>query len=229
MILSIIGSIGAILIVILIHEAGHFVVARAVGIHVERFSIGFGRALYKWRGKTGTEYIIALLPLGGYVKMRGDGSNAASKSDPTAYANKPVLARMAVVLAGPIANFILAIIIYMGIYTAGVDYLRPIIGAVRPASIAAKAGFAPQQQLISVDGADARSWQRVLMAMILRYGGQGNMQFVVRPKSGAVTTIAVPVAKWQFDMLHPDPFSSLGFTPYAPPIPRLSPALRLLR
>src|SRR3990167_5100294 len=110
--ISIFGAILAIFVIIVLHELGHFVVARFFGIKVLRFSIGFGRALYKRVGRDGTEYILALIPLGGYVKMQGEGAGASLPSDNEAHSfnSKPLLVRMAVVLAGPITNFILAIV-----------------------------------------------------------------------------------------------------------------------
>jgi regulator of sigma E protease len=220
MILSILAAIFAVFIVILIHEGGHFLVARAVGIHVEKFSIGFGRALYKWHDKHGTEFVLALIPLGGYVKMQGDNSDtdSANKTAPKSYASKSVFARMAVVLAGPAANFILAFLIYIAIYTAGVTHLRPVIGSVQTGSIAASSGFVSGQEVKSVDGYKTNSWQKVLMAMILNYGGSGSMAVTVR-HNGLTKDLSVPVADWRFDMLKPDPFKTLGFEPYAPPVP----------
>lgn len=217
MLTSIIGAILAILVVIIIHEFGHFIVARMCGIHVEKFSIGFGRALFTKTGRSGTKYILAVLPLGGYVKMLGDGLQDTS-DDPRAYVNKSVFKRMAVVLAGPVANFLLAIVIYMGIYTHGVRHIKPVIGPVRQGSIAAQAGLRTGEQILRVDSYPAVSWQHVLMAMLMRYGDKDKMQITVSSQ-GQVVTKNLNLHSWQFDMLKPKPFQSLGFSPYSPKIP----------
>src|SRR3990167_7829130 len=132
--IAIIGAISAFFIVVVVHEYGHFIVARWVGVKVLRFSIGFGKPIFKHRAKSGVEYVIGFLPLGGYVKMQDafsqDENLPGSVGD--AFESKSLWARMAVVLAGPIANLLLAFFIFMAVFTIGVTQLKPIVGEVTP-------------------------------------------------------------------------------------------------
>ena len=107
--IAVLGAILAIFSIIILHELGHFLVAKAFNIKVLRFSVGFGKAIWRRTGKDGTEYVLAILPLGGYVKMLGEGEERTSPEDAhRAYNQKPLLSRMAVVTAGPAINFLIA-------------------------------------------------------------------------------------------------------------------------
>ncbi|ACI23173.1 membrane endopeptidase, M50 family [Coxiella burnetii Dugway 5J108-111] len=179
---AIIGAIIAIFGIIILHELGHFIVARACGIKVLRFSIGFGKALWRWKGKSGTEYVLAMLPLGGYVKMLGEGEEATAPKDAhRAYNQKPLLVRMMVVFAGPFTNLLLAIIAFWGVYLMGVTHTRPVIGEVIPHSIAAQAGVKAGDELIQIDQTRTKNWQQALMAIIKRMGDRSKMELKVKP------------------------------------------------
>src|SRR3990167_8167312 len=150
-IIAIIGSIAAIFGIIILHEWGHFVVARFCGIKVLRFSIGFGKALWRHTSKKGTEYILAILPLGGYVKMLGEGDEITTPEDAhRAYNHKPLWVRMAVVLAGPLTNLIIAVIAFWGVYLMSISHKKPVVGVVAPNSIAAEAGLKSGDELVSI-------------------------------------------------------------------------------
>ena len=124
-------------ILVTIHEYGHFSIARWCGVKVERFSIGFVKPLLRWRGKplpgetpeTATEYAICALPLGGYVKMLGEQDDVSPADRERAFNHKPLRQRAAIVAAGPIANFLLAIVVYWLMFMTGVSGLAPVIGA----------------------------------------------------------------------------------------------------
>ena len=120
---------------------------------VLRFSIGFGKPLFTWVDKTGTEYVIAWLPLGGYVRMVDEREDEVSDEDlPYAFNRKSVWQRMAVVVAGPVANFILAIVAYWVIFVHGVAGVAPIVGQVLPDSIAERLDLQSGQEIVAVDG-----------------------------------------------------------------------------
>ena len=115
--ITIVGAIMAVFIVIVLHEAGHFLVAKAFGVKVLRFSIGFGKTLWSHRGRSGTEYVLALLPLGGYVRMLDDREMHVSRQDSqSAFNRQSVFVRMAIVLAGPLTNIILAVFVFWIIF-----------------------------------------------------------------------------------------------------------------
>lgn len=169
----------ALIIVVFVHEYGHFKVARLCGVVVETFSIGFGREITGWTDRFGTRWKIAWLPLGGYVKFRGD-ANAASmpasgelkrQVEPGDFHAAPVWKRAAIVAAGPIANFILAIAIFAVVYvTYGTTVIGTTIGAVRENSAAAVAGILPGDKIVGVDGVQLDNFDELVKAIIFRPG-----------------------------------------------------------
>ncbi|MEZ5482914.1 MAG: RIP metalloprotease RseP [Porticoccaceae bacterium] len=128
-------TIIALGILVTFHEFGHFWVARRCGVKVIRFSVGFGTPLVRWHDRHGTEFVIAALPLGGYVKMVDEREGDVAEADlPSAFSRKTVWQRMAVVVAGPVANFLLAILAYWIVYLLGVTGVAPVVDAVAPGS-----------------------------------------------------------------------------------------------
>ena len=165
---SIIAFVVAIGVLVTVHEFGHFWVARRLGIKVLTFSVGFGRALWSRRsGADGTEYVVAMVPLGGYVKMldESEGEVAAHERH-RAFNRKPLSVRVAVVVAGPAFNFLFAILAYWCMYMIGVDGLRPIVAGTTPGSVAEHAGFRPGDEMRSVQGAKVGTWQSAMQAII---------------------------------------------------------------
>lgn len=135
-------------VLITVHEFGHFWVARRCGVRVERFSIGFGKALWRRKDKQGTEFIIAVIPLGGYVKMLDERVEPVTpEMRHYAFNNKTVGQRAAVIAAGPIANFLFAIVAYWLVFIIGVPGVRPVIGEIAPNSIAANAQITRERNL----------------------------------------------------------------------------------
>jgi len=220
-VISVIGAIFAIFSVVMIHECGHFFVARLMGVRVLKFSIGFGKALWSRTSKSGTEFVIAILPLGGYVRMLGEGDDAPSEDMKRfAYNRKPILARMAIILAGPVMNFILAIFLFWIIFLSGITHIKPMVGQVIPNSIAAQGGLRSGDVIEKIDGRKTNSWQRVMMGIIARMGDKGHMRVTVLPKNSAVSKkLALPLQNWTVKNRKPDFFKSLGIVPYRPKYP----------
>lgn len=171
-----------ITVVVFFHELGHFWVARRCQVAVETFSIGFGRALISWHDRKGTKWQIGWLPLGGYVKFVGD-DNAASAPDSKALSAmeddlrsqtlhfKPLWQRMSVVAAGPVANFLLAILIFTALYMSfGQQIIRPIIDQVMPASAAEDAGLLSGDLILSIDGQEMESFADVQRLVTISAG-----------------------------------------------------------
>lgn len=158
----------AILVLVTIHEFGHFWVARKLGVKVLRFSIGFGRPLLTWRRRNDeTEYVLAALPLGGYVKMLDEREEPVEPAERhLAFNNQKLWKRSAVVVAGPLANFLFAILAYWCILVVGESGLRPEIGTVTPDSIAAEAQFQSGDLVQSVDGRETPLWGSVWFALL---------------------------------------------------------------
>ena len=165
---SLAAFVVAIGVLVTVHEYGHFWVARRLGVKVLRFSIGFGKPLWKRTfGKDATELVVAAIPLGGYVKMldEREGEVASGELD-RAFNRKPVSTRIAVVLAGPAFNFIFAILVYWVMFVSGVPGVKPVVGEVLPSSYAAAAGIRSGDIILSVENRPTRTWEAVIMTLL---------------------------------------------------------------
>ncbi|MCG8413618.1 MAG: RIP metalloprotease RseP [Pseudomonadales bacterium] len=213
-------------ILVTIHEFGHFWVARRCGVKVLRFSIGFGKAAKSWIGKDGVEYVIAPIPLGGYVKMLGqedtfvaDGGDVPTSQRHLSFAYKPLWQRMAIVAAGPIANFLLAIFVYWIINIAyGVNGIAPVINGIVEESPAAYAGLEQGDQILAVDGEETIIWQHVTLQMLSRLGETGDLVLTIDPvDSSTVRNVTIPISGWMGGETAPDPVSNLGIVQFEIP------------
>jgi regulator of sigma E protease len=174
-------------VLIFFHELGHYLAARSVGVHVETFSIGFGLEILGWTGRGGTRWKVGWIPLGGYVKLHGQESaedraaaaaeaRAKGEAMPTwrageTFAEKPVAARAWVVAAGPLANFLLAAVLLAGMFmTAGRPDTAPVVSAVQPESAAARAGLAPGDRIVAIDGRAIARFEDIQATVRLRPG-----------------------------------------------------------
>lgn len=159
--LTIIAFIVALSVLVVVHEFGHYWVARRCGVKVLRFSVGFGKPLWsKTLGRDGTEWVIAAIPLGGYVKMLDEREGDVPVHElQRAFNRKSVWQRFAIVLAGPVANFLAAVLLYWALFVHGIPGLIPMVAEPPPASTAAQAGFAAGETVLSVDGVRVKTWQ----------------------------------------------------------------------
>lgn len=207
-------------ILVTFHEFGHFWVARRCGIKVIRFSVGFGTPLLRWRDKLGTEFVIAALPLGGYVRMVDEREGNVSAADlPHAFTRKSVWQRMAVVAAGPLANFLLAILVYWIVYSMGVSGIAPVIGSLTPGSVAEQAGLAVGQEIVAVDGEPTPTWQALNEQLVRRIGETGPISFSVRESGDSLQyQYEGQLQDWLNDADEPDPVAGLGIALYSPQV-----------
>jgi len=214
-------TIFTLAVLITVHEYGHFWVARRCGVKVLRFSIGFGRSLLSWRDKLGTEYVIALIPLGGYVKMLDEReANVPEEELEFAFNRKPVLKRIAIVAAGPLANFVLAILAYWFVFLSGETGYTPIIEQVKPGSIADVAGLESGQEIVAVDGKETPTWQALSFNLLDRLGDSGPILFSVRyADSDVVYHQKAELNMWLADKEQPNLFGGLGIDMYRPEVP----------
>lgn len=161
--LTIVAFIVTLGVLITIHEYGHFQVARWAGVKVLRFSIGFGRPLFSRRfGKDGTEFVLAAIPLGGYVKMLDEREGEVLPAErPRAFNRQSVWKRIAIVSAGPIANLLLAVLLYWLLFIVGTPGLRPFIGDVPAGSPAAQASMKAEELIVKIGETPVRTWQDV--------------------------------------------------------------------
>lgn len=172
----------ALMVIVFIHELGHFLVARWCGVDIEAFSIGFGREIAGWQDRHGTRWKLSWIPLGGYVKFKGDANAAsmpdskaaaAAANDPGNFHGKPVWQRAAVVAAGPIANFLLAIFIFSSAFLlVGAPVTEPRVDEVMPGSAAEQAGIRKGDVIVSIDGANIENFADLQQAVITRAGDQ---------------------------------------------------------
>ena len=202
-------------LVVTIHEFGHFWVARRCGVKVERFSIGFGKALLTWRDKHNTEFVFALLPLGGYVKMVDEREGNVDPADlPHSFNRKTVWQRMAVVVAGPVANFLLAIAFFAIIFSGGERGLAPVVGEVEEGSVASLSGFEPRMEILAVNGVATNPWTSVSRQLLDFIGTTGDIPFTVRYQdSNLKYDLNLPVDRWLRDDDQPVPLRDLGVSP----------------
>jgi regulator of sigma E protease len=210
----------AISLLVVIHEYGHFWVARRCGVEVLRFSVGFGKPLWSWKDKHGTEYAIAPIPLGGYVKMLDEREAPVPEHLlDRAFNRKPVWQRIAIASAGPIANFIFAIVAYWALNVGGTTGVVPVIGQVQPDSIAAQAGLQPGDEIVQVASTETETWQEVQWTLLSYLGESTDVIIAVRSDSGALRQHTLQLNAWLSGSDSPEPLSGLGIVPrrYAVP------------
>ena len=165
-------------VLVIIHESGHFLAARACAVRVQRFSLGFGKVLLMKRGRDGCEYVISLLPLGGYVRMQGEGADAAADGNAEgSFASRSVAQRAFIVAAGPLCNILLSVVLYQAVFMMGSTVLRPVVGDVSPHGVAARtADLAPYDEIRAVAGRPVSSWQEVVLALAEHAGSAVSVQ-----------------------------------------------------
>lgn len=216
--LSILWNLAAFIValgvLITVHEFGHFWVARRCGVRVERFSIGFGKALWRRTDKQGTEFVIALIPLGGYVKMLDERVEPViPELRHTAFNNKTIGQRAAVIAAGPVANFLFAIFAYWLVFIIGVPGVRPVVGEITPNSIAASAQIAPGMELKAVDGIETPDWDAVRLQLVDKIGDEQATVSVAPFGSDSRQQKTLDLRNWAFEPDKQDPVASLGIQP----------------
>ncbi len=208
-------------ILVTIHEWGHFYVARRCGVKVLRFSVGFGKALYSWKDKRGTEYAIAAIPLGGYVKMLDEREGDVSSDELNQTFNrKPVLQRMAIVAAGPFINLAFAVLAYWVMFVSGVATVAPVIGSVTGGSLAAHASLPSNSEIVSVDGLLTETWDDVNLRLASRVGETGDLVLGLRSDAfGLKRDYVIPLQQWHVNVDKESPVKALGLVPWRPVVP----------
>ncbi|PJI51027.1 MAG: RIP metalloprotease RseP [Pseudomonas sp.] len=216
----VVGLIVALGVLVTFHEFGHFWVARRCGVKVLRFSVGFGTPLVRWHDRQGTEFVVAAIPLGGYVKMldEREGDVPAELLD-RAFNRKSVFQRIAIVAAGPIANFLLAILFFWVLAMLGSQQIKPIIGSVVANSPAAIAGLASGQEVVAVDGEAVDGWSGVNLQLVRRLGETGELSVAVLEQGSSVPAVhQVRISSWLKNEDNPDPIGGLGIQPWRPAV-----------
>lgn len=210
----------AIGLLVAIHEFGHFWVARLTGVKVLRFSIGFGKVIWKYqKNSASTEYVISAIPLGGYVKMVDEREGDVTREDlPYAFTRKPLWARTAIVAAGPLFNLLLAAILYSAIFYMGETGLRPIVGVVESSSLAGQAGFIEGEEIVAVNNIRTVTWRETmetLFSSTMEVGEGLPVELKTRDGILITRTLVIPLDVSQNPKLL---FKNLGLKPWQPTI-----------
>lgn len=215
--LEVLGSIWwlivALGVLVTFHEYGHYWVARRCGVKVLRFSVGFGRALWSRPGKDGTEYVVAAIPLGGYVKMLDEREgNVAEDELDQAFNRKPVGQRIAIVAAGPIFNLVFAVLAFWAMFMIGTPETRPIVGEVQ--GIAAEAGFQPEDEIVALDGERTRSWSHAILALVTHALDRDTVRVDVEQPDGQTRSFVMDLSALGPDFREENTLEAIGVEPW---------------
>lgn len=208
-------------LLVVVHEFGHFIVARLCGVKVLRFAVGFGKVLYSRRyGPDQTEWALCAIPLGGYVKMLDEREGQVAPAElPRAFTQQSLAKRSLIVLAGPVANLLLAIVLYWGLFIHGIDELRPVLGAPQAASAAARADVRAGDLVLAVNGNSVRSWEELRWALLQDLADHQESQLQVQRKDGSHEVLALATHEIGMSALDKDPVRLLGLTIEPPALP----------
>lgn len=214
---SVLGFIVAISVLVCFHEFGHYWMARRMGVRVLRFSLGWGRPWKSFRTRDGVEWTLAPYPIGGYVKMLDEREGPVPEHERhLAFNNKPVAARMAILAAGPVANFILAAILFWMVFVLGVRDWKPVIAEPPPHSAAAAAGLREGDTVLAVGRDPVATLGELQTELLDQAIGARDLPVTVRHGDGGEQSVTLDVSR-----VRADPeflFADLGLLPYRPPV-----------
>jgi len=218
--ITVVAFVVALGLLIVVHEFGHYLVARLCNVKVLRFSVGFGTPI--WRrtmGRDRTEWVIAAFPLGGYVKMVDEREGRVAPEDlPRAFNRQSVYRRFAIVVAGPTANFLLAILFYWILFVHGVPGLKPVLGPVAANTPAAIAGFQTGETIVRIGDEPAPTWQDARWTLLQHAVRKENVRVEVRNESGAIAWRQLDLSGLSGEQLDSDFMRAVGFSYYRPAI-----------
>ncbi|AUI65364.1 MULTISPECIES: RIP metalloprotease RseP [Glaesserella] len=209
---SILAFFILICVLVFVHEYGHFWAARKCGVKVLRFSIGFGKVLWRKKDKQGTEFAFSLIPLGGYVQMH-NGEPEHNLPESQSLQSKTVLQRAFIVLAGPVANFLFAIVAYWAVFIAGVPTLKPVVGSVIPDTIAAQAQLEPEFEIKTVDGRSVQDWEDATLALLGKIGENHVLIEGNHIDENISHQFSLDLSQWNVDGNKENPLTTLGIRP----------------
>ena len=214
LLMTVIAFVVALSVLIVVHEFGHYWVARRCNVKVLRFSVGFGKPVWsKTIGRDATQWVIAAIPLGGYVKMLDEREGEVGRHElHRAFNRKPVWQRFAIVAAGPAANFLAAIVLYWVLFVHGIPGLIPVLAEPAAGSMAARAGFVAGETVLDVDGAAVRSWQDFRWIMLQRALDRQTVSVGLKTEQGTPVTRALRLDELAPRDVEGDVLGALGFS-----------------
>lgn len=217
--INILGFLLVIGILVTVHEFGHFWVARKVGVKVLRFSVGFGQPIWSRVGRDGTEYVLAAIPFGGYVKMLDEReADVPPELQKQSFNRQPLWARNAIISAGPIANFLFAVLAYWAIFVIGSMELRPILGPVSPDSPAEIAGLEQGDELLRIADREVKAWDSVILAFLEVAEGSA-IPVRIDQASGGIGERTLDLSQERLLDDDGDVLRKIGLSPWQPSIP----------
>lgn len=219
---SVLSFLVLICVLVFVHEYGHFWAARRCGVKVLRFSIGFGKVLFRKTDEKGTEFVFSLIPLGGYVQIVDHYPNREGIPYEQTMGSKTVAQRAFIVAAGPMVNFLFAIVAYWAVFIAGVNTVKPVVGEVLPNSIAAQANLSSDFEFSKINGSAVYNWEDVLNSLV---GAIGKKQVKIEGRQigqQAEKELYLDLSNWQVDV-ESNLLTSLGIRPITA---RVEPTIR---
>jgi len=222
--ISALAFIVAIGILVAVHEYGHYIVARLLGVKVLRYSIGFGRPLWLRRsGPDQTEYCISAIPLGGYVKLLDEREGNVPESElPRSFTRQPILSRIAILVAGPAMNFLFAIAAYWLMFVIGVPGAQPIVGKVEPQSIAATAGIESGDRILQVGDSPVSTWEGAILFLLDEVLDNEVISIEVENEAGLARVVQLDITGQLTELTKPGQlFPVLGLAPWRPIVPAI--------
>ena len=219
---NLLAFIVTISVLVAVHEFGHYIVGRWCGMKVLRFSIGFGKPIWmRLAGADQTEYCISAIPLGGYVKFLDEREGPVDEADEgRAFNHRPILLRIAVLLAGPLFNFLFAILAYWILFVNGVPAMKPAVGEVLENSYAAEAGLQYGDRILQVDQRDAVDWETAVISILDAMLSDGRIEMRLEDEDGRIRSATINVGDDASRLTEPGVlFEGLGFYPWQPPEP----------
>lgn len=217
--INLIAFLIAIAVLVTFHEWGHFWVARRLGVRVLLFSLGFGKPLCSFRDRHNTQYVISAIPLGGYVKMLDDRQDAVPEHEKKyAFNRQSVGRRFLIVLAGPLFNFIFAVLAYWVIYMVGISGVIPTVGEIMPDSIAHYAGMHSGEEIVSVNKVPTPTWQAVNKQLLRQYGEAHSFEIQTRSQDQTLHKHLFSPEDWSLKGSKPNLLHALGIKPLTYPV-----------
>lgn len=206
-------------ILVAVHEWGHFWVARRCGVKVEKFSIGFGKAFWRKTDKHGTEFVLAAIPIGGYVKMLDERVDDVAEEDlPFAFNRQHVLKRIAIIAAGPIVNFLFAIVALFIMYLIGLQTIKPVVGNIVPESILSVSDLSADATLVQVGERKVTDWEDINLELMSHIGKNQLVIKWIENNHPIAKTAKVDISDWEFNPDSESPLTSLGLVPFRPEV-----------
>lgn len=202
-----------LLLVVGIHELGHFVAARLFHVKVKRFSIGLGRPILTRKSSRGVEWAISWFPFGGYVQLLDEREQALPDAEKAfAFNRKPIWVRLVILIAGPLANLVLAVLILSFLFCYGIPHRTVMLGNIEPGSVAYKAGLKRGDEITNVGNYQTPTWPLLLLSMVSHSGDKAPITIVVKREGGVVKHLHMDLSDWHLQGANIKPLSRLGIS-----------------